>query len=48
MLPKLEEFNLAKVLNILNSLSAAFTEVDANIISKMRLMSCLNKEIAII
>jgi hypothetical protein len=48
MLPGLEELNLAKVLDVLNGLPVASTEVDTNIISKMRLMSCLDKEIVIV
>ena len=47
MLPKLEELNLAKVLNILNSSPIASTKVNANIIYKIRLMGCSNKDIAI-
>ena len=48
ILLKLKELNLAKVLDILNGLSIASTKVDANIISKIRLISCLNKEIVIV
>ena len=48
ILPKLEKLNLAKVLNILNSLFIASTKVNTNIINKIRLISCLNKEITII
>jgi hypothetical protein len=48
MLPRLEKLNLANVLDVLNSLPVASTKVDANITSKMRLISCLDKEIAIV
>ena len=48
MLPRLEELNLAKVLNILNSLPIASTKVNTNIISKIRLISYLDKEIIIV
>ena len=48
MLPRLKELNLANVLNVLNSLPVASTKVDANIISKMRLISYLDKEIVIV
>ena len=48
MLPRLKELNLANILNVLNSSPVAFTKVNANITSKIRLMSCLNKEIAIV
>ena len=48
ILSELEKLNLAKVLNILNSLSMAFTEVNADIISKIKLISYLNKKITII
>ena len=47
MLPKLKKLNLANVLNILNSLPIASTKVNADIISKIRLISCLDKEIMI-
>ena len=47
MLPKLEELNLAKVLDILNSLPMASTKVNTNIIYKIRLIGCLNKDIII-
>jgi hypothetical protein len=47
MLPRLEKLNLAKVLNVLNSSPMASTKVDANSISKIRLISCLDKEIII-
>jgi len=47
MLPRLEKLNLAKVLNILNSLPVASTKVNTNSISKIRLISCLDKEIII-
>jgi hypothetical protein len=46
MLPGLEKLNLAKVLDILNGLPVASTEVDADSISKMRLISYSDKEIA--
>ena len=48
MLPRLKELNLANVLNILNGLPIASTKVDTNIISKMRLISYLDKEIIIV
>ena len=45
MLLKLEKLNLTKVLNVLNGSPVASTKVDADITSKIRLMSCLDKEI---
>ena len=48
ILPGLEELNLAKVLDILNGPPVASTKVNTNIISKIRLISCLDKEIAIV
>ena len=48
MLPGLKELNLANVLDVLNGLPVASTKVDADIISKMRLMSCLDKEIIMV
>ena len=48
MLPGLKELNLANVLNVLNGSPVASTEVDADITSKMRLMSCSDEEIAMV
>ena len=47
ILPKLKELNLTKVLKVLNGLSVASTEANTDIIGKMGLISCLNKDIAI-
>ena len=48
MLPRLKELNLANILNILNGLPIASTKVNINIISRIRLISYLDKEIAIV
>ena len=48
MLLRLEKLNLAKVFNILNGSPVVFTKVNINIISKIRLISCLDAEIAIV
>ena len=48
MLPGLEKLNLANVLNVFNGSSIASTEVNTNIISKIKLLSYLDKEIVIV
>jgi len=48
MLSRLKELNLANILNVLNGSPIASTEVDADIISKIRLISCSDKEIVIV
>ena len=45
--PKLKELNLTKVLNAFNGLSVAYIKANTNIVGKMGLISCLDKDIAI-
>ena len=45
--PKLKELNLTEVLNVLNGSSVASTETNTDMIGKMGLMSCSDKDIAI-
>ena len=47
ILLKLKELNLTKVLNVLNGLLIAFIKASTNIVSKMRLISYLDKDITI-
>jgi len=47
ILLELKELNLTKVLNVFNGLLVAFTKASINIAGKIRLISCLDEDIAI-